>query len=198
MLAVRVERPFPLTSIAVPNNLHTVHLNEAHFERALTRMRVLAKALCLLAIAATVATAKADTFKLTGDGDTYTFSIDSSPTVTPISFGFIVNGVTVTDDGVAQPGFTLTFYDTSSQGGFAVQSSNLIFDGDQLFSGTNDSPTFLLGTFKLTNDIDGSKYKLVIKDDPSTSPAPEPSSIVLLASGSLALIGAAHRKLLSR
>jgi hypothetical protein len=198
MLAVRVERPFPLTSIAVPNNLHTVHLNAAHFERAPTRMRVLAKALCLLAIASTAAAAKADTFKLTGDGDTYTFSIASSPTVTAIPFGFEVTGVTVTDDGVAQPDSTLTFYDTSSSGGFAVQSSNLIFNSDQLFSGTNDSPTFLLGTFKLTDDVDGSKYKLVIKDDPSASPAPEPSSIVLLASGSLALIGAARRKLLSR
>ena len=162
-------------------------------------MRVLAKALCLLAIAATAAAAKADSFKLTGDGDTYTFSIASSPIVTAIPFGFIVNDVTITDDGVAQPDFTLTFYDTNSNGGFAIQSTNLIFDSDQLFSGTNNSPTFLLGNFKLTNDVSGSKYKLVIKDDPSsTSPAPEPSSLVLLASGSLALIGTARRKLLSR
>jgi PEP-CTERM motif len=198
MIAVCVERPFPLTSITITNNLHTVHLNAAHFERALPFMRVLAKAICLLAIAATVTAAKADTFKLTGDGDTYTFSIDASPTVTAIPFGFIVNDVTVTDDGVATPGFTLTFYDTSFSGGFAVQSSNLIFDSDQLFSGTNDSPTFLLGNFKLTNDVSGSKYKLVIKDDPSPSPAPEPSSLVLFASGSLALIGTARRKLFSR
>jgi hypothetical protein len=161
-------------------------------------MRVLAKAFCLLAIAATATAAKADSFKLTGDGDTYTFSIASNPIVTAIPFGFQVNDVTVTDDGVAQPDFTLTFYDTNSSGGFAIQSTNLIFDGDQLFSGTNDSPTFLLGTFKLTNDVSTSKYKLVIKADPNASPVPEPSSVALLATGAFAFAGAARWKLLSR
>jgi hypothetical protein len=162
-------------------------------------MRTPAKVLCLLAIAAAATVAKADTFKLTGDGNTYTFSIDSSPTVTEIPFGFIVNDVTVTDDGVATPDSTLTFYDTAFDGGLNIQPSTntLAFDSDQLYSGTNASPIFLLGTFKLTNIVDGSKYKLVIKDDP-TSPTPEPSSLVLLASGSLAFIATARRKLLSR
>jgi len=163
-------------------------------------MRMFVKALCLLSVVATVTAAKADSFKLTGDGNTYLFSIDGSPTVTDILFGFTVNDVAVTENGVVQADSTLTFYDASSQGGLEIQPSGvLIFDSDQLFSGTNDSPTFLLGNFKLTNDVSGSKYKLVIKDDPSsTSPAPEPSSLVLLASGSLALIGTARRKLLSR
>jgi hypothetical protein len=164
-------------------------------------MRVLVKALSLLAIAATATAtaAKADTFKLTGDGDTYTFSIASSPTITEIPFGFIVNGVTVTDDGISQANSTLTFYDTAFSGGLEIQPNpnTLVFNSDQLYSGTNGSPTFLLGTFKLVDDIDGSKYKLVIKaDPPSASPIPEPSSIALLATGTLAFAGTIRRKLL--
>jgi hypothetical protein len=167
-------------------------------------MRVLVKALSLLAIVATAAAAKADTFKLTGDGDIYTFSIASSPTVTEIPFGFIVNGITVTENGVSQPNSTLTFFDTAFSGGLEIQpnANTLVFDSDQLYSGTNASPTFLLGTFKLTDDVDGSKYKLVIKadpaGDPTGSPVPEPSSIALLATGALAFAGTVRRKLLSR
>ena len=165
-------------------------------------MRVLAKALCLLAIAATATAAKADTFKLTGDGDTYTFSIDASPIVTSTPFGFEVFGVTVKDktDKTTMPDSTLIFYDDAPGGGFIIQSTNFIFDGDQLFSGSNDSPTFLLGTFKLTDDVDNSKYKLVIKadkGDPSASPVPEPSSLALVATGTFAFAGAVRRKLLA-
>jgi hypothetical protein len=163
-------------------------------------MRTLAKALSLLAIAITATTAKADSFKLTGDGDTYTFSIASSPSVIEIPFGFEITGVTVTDDGVATPNSTLTFFDTAFGGGLNIQpnTNTLVFDSDQLYSGTNASPTFLLGTFKLVDDIDGSKFKLVIKDDaPSDPPSsvPEPASLALFATGALGSAGVVRRKL---
>ena len=38
-------------------------------------MRMFVKALCLLSVVSTVTAAKADSFKLTGDGNTYLFSI---------------------------------------------------------------------------------------------------------------------------
>ena len=154
-------------------------------------MRVLVKALSLLAIAASAPlAARADSFTLTGEGNTFTFSLAASPIVTPISFGFIIQGITVTENGVSTTNSTLTFYDSDFGGGLVVQPnpSTLVFDSDQLFTGTNDDPTFLLGKFKLTDDIDGAKYKLVIAADaPSDpSPIPEPSGLALLATGALA------------
>ncbi|HEY6413048.1 MAG TPA: PEP-CTERM sorting domain-containing protein [Edaphobacter sp.] len=163
-------------------------------------MRVPAKALCLLALAATATVAKADTFKLTGEGNVFTFSLDASPSVIEIPFGFEVN-VTVTENGVSQSGSTLTFFDTAFSGGLEIQpnANTLVFDSDQLYSGTNGSPTFLIGSFKLTDDIDGSKYKLVIKaDTTSASPVPEPSSLGLFTTGALVFAGAVRRKLLFR
>ena len=157
-------------------------------------MCALIKALSLLAIAAsTTLAAKADSFTLTGEGNTFTFSLAASPNVIPISFGFIVQNVTVTENGASTPDSTLTFYDSTYGGGLEIQpnASTLVFDSDQLFTGTNDDPTFILGKFKLTDDSDGAKYKLTIAaDDPSDpsdpSPVPEPTSLALLATGALA------------
>jgi hypothetical protein len=159
-------------------------------------MRVLVKALSLLAVAAsTTLVAKADSFTLTGEGNTFTFSIAGSPVVDPISFGFIVSNITVTENGVSTPDSTLTFYDSAFGGGLAIQPnpSILVFDSDQLYSGTNAAPTFLPGTFKLTDDVDGAKYKLVIAADPpsgpGSSPVPEPSSLALIGTGALVCAG---------
>jgi hypothetical protein len=165
-------------------------------------MRTFVKALSLLAITVAATTAKADSFKLTGEGDTYTFSLAASPTVETIPYGFIVSGVTVTEDGVVTSNSTLTFYDSAYDGGLEIQpnASTLVFDSDQLYSGTNTSPTFLLGTFKLTDDIDGAKYKLVIAADTptNTSAVPEPSSLALLTTGALGLTGTLRRRFFSR
>ena len=159
-------------------------------------MRVLIRSLFFLAIAAsTTVAAKADSFTLTGEGNTFTFSIDANPVVNPISFGFVIHNVTVTENGVSTLNSTLTFYDGAYGGGLEIQpnASTLVFDSDQLYTGSNDDPTFILGKYKLTDDIDGAKYKLTIAaddpSDPSASPVPEPTSLALLATG--AFVGAA-------
>ena len=92
--------------------------------------------------------------------------------------------------GVGTPNSTLTFYDSAYGGGLEIQPnpSTLVFDSAQLFTGTNAAPTFVLGKYTLTDDIDGAKYKLVIAADVPSDPSsvPEPSGLALLATGALA------------
>jgi hypothetical protein len=59
---------------------------------------------------------------------------------------------------------------------------NLSGSNMPLFSGDPTHPTLLAGTFRFSNDIEA---KVTAKSVSSTSPAPEPSSLHLLAAGML-------------
>lgn len=156
-----------------------------------------------IAVSTTFA-AKADTldFTLTGEGTDITFALPSSPSVSsPSSSGFVIDNVTMDVDGFSVKS-DLDFYLSSSKGGFAATwgSYTVLFDliGSQLFTGSVSDPTFKTGSFTLTpyGDIDsysyckgsGGSYTLSIVDPSAVTP--EPSSMLLMATGIFALVGA--------
>jgi PEP-CTERM motif len=164
-----------------------------------------------------------DTFVLTGDGNTFSFSLTSpsNPSHTgfscPGDSGVCYSGISVTDNGHMQND-TIEF--TSNDGieiynGSGHEVLDLSLDNHQkdFFSETTShgvtTVSFLGGNYLLGGDDNGygdydwnSKsdcgnnydgYTLSI-DPPTTSPVPEPSSLVLMSSGLLAAAGAVRRR----
>ncbi len=158
--------------------------------------------------------AKADTldFTLTGQGQTLTFSLPSSPTSfsSTSSTGFVVAGVSDVLNGT--PGVTeVGFYNALAQFFFGPNAAVLpgedgtggapqdFFSGDALFSGPSTAPVFKTGTFNERGDsgdsLPSGAYTMTISDVPSA--APEPSSLVLLGTGALGLAASFRRRLMT-
>jgi PEP-CTERM motif len=159
------------------------------------------------AILAAPFVAKADTlnFTLTGEGDTYTFSLPSNPVPSSSSNGvsFTLPSVLITEGAIS---FTsdITFFnlnDTANSGGLLfslpalppVPPTNVDLTGEQTYEATSleSAPVFAPGDFNL---IAGSPkgdedFTLAIASD-----VPEPSSLSLLALGTLALATTVRRK----
>lgn len=158
--------------------------------------------------------AKADTvqFTLTSGANTVSFTLPSSPTPfavntdCPSSFPgeFCLDSVPVTFNG-STISDQIEFFNASGGGGI-----NFLFTGGagldqigyQLYSGTESAPTFVLGSYPLSNAGDGipGDYTLQIAQagggtDPGTpNPVPEPSSLLLLGSGALGVATAVRRR----
>jgi hypothetical protein len=124
-----------------------------------------------------------------------TTTLPASPT--PDSFvantSFTVTG-TVTFEGNTLSG-PITFLNSGGASGGGVT-----FTGPVLFSGPDANPTFLLGTFTLSGNADIGNGgvqpitgTLVISQE-TTPPIPEPSSLGLVGTGALGLLGYLRRK----
>jgi hypothetical protein len=164
-------------------------------------MRLVAASFALLAALCSASLAKADTidtFTLVGQGKTISFTLPASTTKATTILGDPTFVTTVTVNGVSHPG-TIAF---NPNGGFVLNSLlNKIlldsFSGPDLFSGTIKNPTFLSGNFSLTTKdhaagaLPQGSYSLAI------TPTPEPSSILLMATGLLSVAGIARRKLMA-
>jgi PEP-CTERM motif len=79
---------------------------------------------------------------------------------------------------------TLDFYNVSDAGGFDLfPGADLLINafGPQLYTGTEDAPTFLTGTFSLTDyaSVDGQAFGGTL----NVTSVPEPSTLSLLAVG---------------
>ena len=165
-------------------------------------MRNLLTRLLLLAAAALPIAAHANTiddFVLTDpSGDTIAFSLPASPPLfgpsnpllfetftIPLSFDPAFFG-SATLDG------QILFYSALLGGGLNVMiyhpggTTPILDHGDLLYSGTTADPTFLTGTFHVGTDT--------LTITPQTAPAPEPSTLALLATGTLGILSLARQR----
>lgn len=86
----------------------------------------------------------------------------------------------------------LVFFHSDIGGGLTIDdyyggSTLLSTDGPQLYTGTEDNPTFTLGTFELTEYQGSTTYTLTVSE---VSAVPEPASVALLLAG-FGVVGAA-------
>lgn len=166
---------------------------------SLDLMKSFKKAVLVAALfSAGVANAALYQFNVTGD---YTASWQLNSTVTPDDgangSGFILYDVDGNFPGSLIDFADLTFYNADFGGGLEIYDyygdiTLLLADGPQLYSGSEDAPTFNLGTFALTEFGGTGTYTLTVSNldagpgpgtDPVPGEVPEPASIAMLLGG---------------
>ncbi len=107
---------------------------------------------------------------------------------------FVITDVSYSENDIPQNPASLIFSSDAGGGGFFLFDTfqGILSFGSQVYSGTEDTPTFLEGTYSLPDIFSGSDPNgtatLTIKS------VPEPSSLMLLGMGMLALLGLALKK----
>ena len=146
------------------------------------------------------APASAATFLFTTTGLTINFSLPDSPTpaFALAGQGFRAPSTSATVNGNPQTLFSITFLNTNYNlepgisGGFTYDgNATNVFNGAQLYSGTEANPTFLAGTYQLSQFQSGTAGVLVISGVGGAVPEPATWALLILGFG---LTGAAMRR----
>jgi len=154
-------------------------------------------ALAAILLSAGVANAVVLQFTVTGDYTaTWQVNANPNPDIASPGEGFILWDVEGFDDaifGIAD----LTFYNAAIGGGLEIYDFwNDVYllsaEGPQLYGGSEENPTFLLGTFALTEFEGTGAYTLTIAEVGAPAAVPEPATGALLIGG-LALMAARRR-----
>jgi len=141
-----------------------------------------------------------DVFTYEFGSDSFTWDLAASPSIVPPNSDvpgsyFEIVDVPFSENNGPQTQGTFDFYEAPDHGGGfqLISNSSLILNlfGPQLYTGGEGSPTFKLGTFDLNNDGVGPMGTLTIKN------TPEPSSLLLLGAGLLALLGFTRKKIIA-
>lgn len=145
-------------------------------------------AIAVMLFSAGVANATVYQFEITGDY-TASWELDSAaiPDISGAGEGFIVWDVAGSFPGSIFDIADLTFYHADLGGGMEIldfygDTLLLITDGPQLYTGTESSPFFTLGTFSLSEFMGTGAYTLTVTQADGAG-VPEPATGVLLLGG---------------
>jgi PEP-CTERM motif len=129
--------------------------------------------------------------------NSFSFVLPAMPTdifLNPMSSGgFDISNVPVDFDGTTSDGL-LEFFDDNAGGGFNFFSNTVELElfGPQLYTGSESAPTFLPGDFYLSEGGPIAYWTLEISAAPGAV-TPEPSTLVLLATGLVSVWGGRRR-----
>jgi hypothetical protein len=138
-----------------------------------------------------------DNFTYQAGGNTFAWQLPSSPTIMDGNsfpgLAFHIPTVAYSENGIPQDPADVIFLGLPVGGGFFLGdiiqgTAPILAFGSQIYSGPEGAPAFLTGTFSLLDFGNAAVGVLTITS------VPEPSSLILLGTGMLALLGFALKK----
>jgi hypothetical protein len=151
-----------------------------------------------------------DNFTYQAGANTFQWQLPASPTVLASNiipgFSFTIPNVAFSENGIVQNPADVEFFSVLNLGG-GFDFKVLVFDpvtqsffplisavGPSIYAGPESTPTFLTGTFSMTDFGNANAVGIASTLAITSTSVPEPSSLMLLGTGMLVLLGFARKK----